>query len=817
MADIQFDSQHKNVLLMTLAAIGIIIFSLICILISYPVFLAPDPTLTATITNTRFPAALPSLTITPSFTPTITSTPRPTFSPTYSATPTQSLTPSPTMIPQGPPTLTPAFPVSNNDVYGLTDWSPEKANALVEMIQYYPNTLLFGLEGENNEAFYDAFEYAVIPQRESILKFPKSPLSIQWRWDLAYNLTQTGNKEAGSQYSFLIESGLNRGETDIAGLKNWFQEREPRLELNLVELDAPSGYLASYLTEIRGGGSTFIWLLQSSSSYEATSLFSHHDFIHDIEGNWILSNLTDTSSRHDEVSIYYSNAEGQYDLQPPITFSLTEMPPNELPFMPANDIFKVGMEFRNYWSLKKEEAGGNNLNFNTVVFDVCPIRIELTYHWNGEIFEQKESKFQVEPLKDSLQYCKFLLDQAIKVWGPDAAIQIVEAILPDWPPPKDEEGNLYPPDEKDELRFRLGVYYALTGNPGKSKEIMRNIIDDPIFPNSRWIEPAKKFLENYRIPDDLYQACLTTEFCIPAYALSYLISQLSTEDVRGDLKNINQWGVNVLSSGFFDFEGDKESERWFVVRHRPAEKPEFWILVPEIVGETAVLLGTVEGLPPTIDYLDEAYVEENGIGDQPVVYIDSNIAFRMRRVPGKYIPFIESVDLRKEFPNHFENKLDELEEALFHESDPDEVRKGLRNLQVWPGLLCKPFWTCDRYYYLLGLASELAGYDRDAVEAYLTLWRNYSKSPFTTMARMKLEGPGIQSAIAPTSTSVITTMIPSLIFTNTPSQSITPGITIIPTGTGTITTTPTTTGTLTITPSATSSLTTTPTTTSTSS
>ncbi len=37
----------------------------------------------------------------------------------------------------------------------------------------------------------------------------------------------------------------------------------------------------------------------------------------------------------------------------------------------------------------------------------------------------------------------------------------------------------------------------------------------------------------------------------------------------------------------------------------------------------------------------------------------------------------------------------------------------------------------------------MANLERQAVEAYLTLWRNYSRSPFTTMARLKLKGEGI--------------------------------------------------------------------------
>ena len=77
---------------------------------------------------------------------------------------------------------------------------------------------------------------------------------------------------------------------------------------------------------------------------------------------------------------------------------------------------------------------------------------------------------------------------------------------------------------------------------------------------------------------------------------------------------------------------------------------------------------------------------------------------------------------------------------------------------------------------MLGLVSELAGYERNAVDANLTLWREYSKSPFTTMARLKLEGIAIPAPAVPTYT-----ITPSGTFIPIPTI---PGVTPTPTPTG---------------------------------
>ena len=204
------------------------------------------------------------------------------------------------------------------------------------------------------------------------------------------------------------------------------------------------------------------------------------------------------------------------------------------------------------------------------------------------------------------------------------------------------------------------------------------------------------------------------------------------------------------------------------------QKPEFWILAAYPAGGKALLVGSVDSNPPTVEYLEAAFVSEGAAGKQPVVFVDSSIPISMHRVPGSQEPYIEYVPLREEWPNRFEEGFKKAEDTLFAGGDPKKVRQELVALQKWPGLLCKTSWTCDRYYYMLGVASELAGYERNAVDAYLTLWREYSKSPFTTMARLKLEGIGIPAYAVPTHTSTATGTFIPIPTTPTPTPTPTP-------------------------------------------
>lgn len=507
----QGDTRRKQILLANLIILTIIIFGLIFVIAAYPTFIAPEPTRTPTITNTLALTLTPTQTSTASLTPTITNTPRPSLTPTITQTPTRTLTPTPSLTPLGPPTLTAAWPLNNNLVYKLPDWTPEKAQDVIALLGNYPNTLDIGERGEDNVNYYMAFEYAVIAQKEGIMRFPDSSQVNYWRWDLAYNLARTGDSAAGQAYADLIIGALNRAETDLPNLKKWFTQQEPRMDMYLVEMEPISGFLGSYLVEVRGSGSAYIWLLESPTGFSASTLETKFDFVNQIESGWITGELTGDPSDGEEVAFYFSNKSNDFQVQPPVVFNLGGRPKTRLPFVPDEDIFNIGMEIDNYWAVGSLDGGQNSLVFESTVYPLCPVTIRREYIWDGDIFTFEKQEYSLDPQLEILNVCELVIEHAEKFWGPQAVIQIIEELLPVWPPEKDIDGKVYPLDAADELRFKQGINYALLRESKKAKDILAGIISNPSTPNSGWITPAQEFLDIYKLPDDIYRACVNTK------------------------------------------------------------------------------------------------------------------------------------------------------------------------------------------------------------------------------------------------------------------------------------------------------------------
>ncbi len=106
----------------------------------------------------------------------------------------------------------------------------------------------------------------------------------------------------------------------------------------------------------------------------------------------------------------------------------------------------------------------------------------------------------------------------------------------------------------------------------------------------------------------------------------------------------------------------------------------------------------------------------------PTVLIDNSIAFRIQRIPGRLVPYLSRPALPQLYPDRFQNGVDAARQDLLSGADAKQIYQDLLSLQTSPGLLCRARWTCDEYYYLLGLAAELAKNPKDAIDAYLNLW-----------------------------------------------------------------------------------------------
>lgn len=770
-------STQIRILLTSLVFIGLFILTLVFLIVAYPILLAPPPTITPTITLS--PTITPTITQTPTITltPTRTLTPRPTLTPSNTPTPSRTPIPSETPTPPGPPTLTPAAPFGGQTNYALSVWTEELAAALVELIQDYPNTLPPNARGEDDSNYNNAFTYAIFAQNEALLRFPESRYAAQWQWQQALNYARLGDTKAGAAFASLIENGLNAHQTTLAQLPEWISRFPLPMKAILTPLRPPPQILTAHLLELSGKGSAFFLIAETPAAYKVFPLVVGFDFstvnslttldsrLATVEPPQYQAFRADlTADKIEEIVIYRLNPQAIRWLSLPTVFDLSSLPPKELGFHPIRAPFQIGMSYINRWSVQPQTNGKKMLAFTTRVFPTCPLDLQRNYLWDNEAFIPLETIVTVYPYADTLNYCGFLVEHATNVWSREVAIQLIDALLPVWPPATDPNGKPYPPDAKDEWRFRKAVYLAEMGNFEAAHAALEDLITNPSISSSRWLTPAQVFRDALRSPDDLYRACVTTAVCHAGKVLATLIEQLQTQQVNDILTYLNRIGVSRRSTGYFDFDGDGSKEFWFTVQHRASEKLEIWALFPLGNRFAALELQPIENINPTLSYYDREAIP-------PVILLNQRQAFRVFRSPVDRQPYIETVELPRYYPDKFKEALTLLEEELFQGVEPDRIYRRLLDLQKFPGLLCRATWSCDRYYYLLGLSAELSGDQNAAVAAYYRLWMDYSKSPFTTMARLKLRSlttptftptPTFTQTLTPTPSATPTPLIPTV-------------------------------------------------------
>lgn len=751
MSQTEGDGRQVKKLLISLFALILIILIVVISIVSYPTLFKSlgqggiNSSLTPLSSNT----ATLFTTLTP--TPSASSTLRPTSTPTITLTPTSTIEPSPTITPPGPATLVPFQPIKG-DTYKLIEWTDNESDYMVALMNDYPNTLSESARGENYENYYNAYFYASIAQKESLLRFPESPLADNWNWGLAYNLAQIGDPGAGEQYNQLIVDGLNQGDTDLENLSNWFSMNEPRLNIYIIGLEALDGYLASYLLNIRGGGSAYILLLQSTGGYSGYVLAELFDFVNDPQSRSLVSDVT--GDEFEEIGVYTLKPIDSFLAERPALLQLSDLPPLELYFRPSVPEFDVGMEFTNFWGVTEIPGGSKELYFETETYPACPATIKQIFHWDGNFFDIQDTEYRFSPNPSSLSYCEYLVDHAVNTWGYPPAIQLMEQLLPDWPPDYDQNGDPYPADAGDEWRYKLGVYNAQIGNYESAVEYFQEVINSPTDPLSKWVREASVFLANYKSAGDVYTACIQVDECNPSDALDFILNQAGRDPSQDAFEYLYQEDVPLRATGFFDFELDDIKERWFTVQHRPLEQLELWILATSRSGDVGFYISPVNANKPTFSYLDED-------SKPPIVYVSNELAIRLNRDPDTFYPYIEFPVVEIIYTDPFVEGMNQARDELLSGGDPDTVIKMLKNLAVYPGLLCQATQTCDPYYYYLGLAYELAGKTNLAVETYLYLWQNYILSPFTSMARLKMIGTITPTPPTPTAVATPSTLTPT--------------------------------------------------------
>jgi hypothetical protein len=662
------------------------------------------------------------------------------------------------------------------------EWTPELADRLIELMQAYPRTLSAFARGEDNAGFYEAFNYAIFAQREALMRFPTANQADNWLWNLAINLARTGDPDAGTIFAILITNELNRGSLDLNDLESIGGQMDPEVQIDLTALNPSAGTISSNIVKvaIADSGAAIFWLLERSNGYDSFPLTSQFDFIHPTSVDFFIGDVT--RDGEPEIVIYRSVLPDNQIYVLPRVFQLGTQPPEELFFKPV-DPPKISPDFQVHWEAIQatNEVGG--LQFIDTLFPACPVTIRHMYEWNGTSFQFLKADYTVDPDKQLLNFCEVVANHAIQTWGPGPTIQIMETILPLWPPERTREGNPYPQDALDEWRFRLGIYHALDGNISRAKEYLEGITTNPATPNSRWISPADQFLESYQIQRDIYRACLTTDFCDPHRALQSVVATFKMDDYANALQVLNQAGLLIRSSGFFDFDQDGSTERWLIIKVNEQAIPEFWILAKDNGQVKALFVDQMDENQPRITLVDPGQ-------EPPIVQIGNETTFILQS--GTAGPQLRTVKPVRVFSVDLTQvQLDAIESDLLAGEDPTEMRQQLLDLEGSSFFTCN-ILICPEFQYLLGLANELTGNQAAAVDSFLEVWDQFPRSPFATMARFKLEGliPTPTPTLSPTPTSTPTptlsmtpTITPSLSALTTTTITNTPPATVLPTAT----------------------------------
>jgi len=768
----------------TIACLVLMICVGMIVIFSLPLINPPastqTPDITRTLQSALLTAAPPTPTTSPSPIPSATLTQRPTTTPFPTHTPSITLEPTATgtvtPIPP-PPTLTPARPPENPEELELAEWLPQEFDYVIGLAENYPNTLTENQRGPQNRDYYASYRYAIMLQGEALLAYPTAFEVDNWRWRQAYNLTRTSNPQAVVQYSALINQAYNTEGVKIGNLEGWIRQNDPRLWLETFKQPAIGNNITNSLLKLNNeGGSAYLWLVETNEGTTVYPLSSEFDFPERMLPDQYWSDITRDGI--EELIIHRPSAPIR-DIRFPRVFDLSQTPPQELQFKPNQD-FDIGLENNYLWDAVVGEEGGDDLRYTATVYPPCPVTIYHTYHWNGRWIERNRADYAIRPVPGIVSYCELVVNQAAWVWGAETAIPLMETLLPNWPPQGTSEPKSYPADAKDEWRYRLGIYYALTGDKSSANKYFQELIDAPTIPGSRWVNPARDFQSGLNTFGGIYRACIPSEFCNERVALQNLVAAIPPDATHDTLYYLTNAGVAIRYTAEFDFEGDGIPERYVTFRHHPDQKLEFWIIAEKESGPEALFVDTIDVSQPTL----RRFVTRQGTS---IVWLNAQQSFSLERFQDtdevyivRYAPSYFYLDYTLETTDSAVN-------ALLSGAAALPIRDELIELRRSENFACLTDEDCGYFYYVLGLANQLARDEQGAVNSYLFIWEEYPDTPFAQIARLKLTfkpGFGPPPTFTPTPTITNTpTQTPSI--TPTPTYTITPGPSPTPTDTPT--------------------------------
>jgi len=711
----------------------VLVWVFIFLALSSVVFwLLKNPQATIGPPSTSTQTAGPSATITPSPVSSLTSTPSPrpswTLRPRPSFTPSQVLTATPTATQTRLPVLVKAIPYKYNDRYELNPWDFANADYLARLMLEAPDNLYPAGKQKPTTAYQSAFKFGVYAYREALLRFPESELASNWEWRLAYAMAQTGDPQAVDLYADLITSAVNQLHLFPDEIPGWFKNQEPNLTLYVTPLPSSINSTYDWLLEIKDAG-VFFLLRQTAQEAFIFPLTDEFNFMNGASANWITGDPDQDGKV--EVILYLPDVTDDTRLTTPIVYDLSQNSPLALPIEQS-----LPFAFQQFFKLTLNtqiDQDQTSLVLSALIYPACPVTYQRTYTWQGGKFLLKDETYSLAPVPEHLTNCDVIIEHALTVWGPRASLPLLEALLNLWPPPLDAQGFPYPSDAMDKLKYQIGLSLAFSGSQEEAITAMDDIINTPSVTSSTWIKPAQEFVATFQAPQDLYRACIQSPLCIPRQAVEQTIMDNGSVDLSESQDYLLRVGVPIRSAGVFDFDEDGRMERWLTIQHHPGETLEFWILAQDSIGLVhAIFVNQMETGSP------QPSIYPYGRG-KPISYLGEGNYILLERLSDTQEPFITFAEELEAAANPYtkDETMKAVDELLLGKA-PEDVRDELLAVLESGRFNCKAHKICDLFYYTLGLAYELSGNEREAVDTYIQLWWENSSSPFTSMARLKL-------------------------------------------------------------------------------
>jgi len=628
--------------------------------------------------------------------------------------------------------------------YQLADWTPERADQLIAVLKKYPDTLSFEERGYLESLYYWSFNFAAFAQAEAEYRFPDAVQATKWRWDRMFNQAQA-SQSIGEISVRLIMDGLNRGEVQIADLKDWFERNAPNMKLEfisqapLLDYDSSQIILITPASNSVLGGGTYIWLLGKSSTYTAYSLESPNDFYYG-DGEVRIDFQDLTGDMTPEVIIHhvdwgsFNMHYGYLDI-----FDLSRTPPRRLDL----DQEPWDLEVANVKPFKENQkvVGVSMQTPIDVVSGGCgQFGPTWNYHWDGSVFQLSQiqpptiDELKSDPRCADILIAWYLMPYARQ--GNQPAIEVMKELVDKFPfePTEDIENSYRMAHSQDELRFQFGLYLFDQGDIPGAREQMEAIRANSVISASGFAQYAKRFLNEYNSKSDFLHVCLAIHQCSSYFDVAKLVSFVPPSRFSEIINLLKQMGLQVRISGSYDLASNGQKE-YFLITDGVIDN--FWIFS----------LSADQIKYSTFDFASYDNIE--------------NIHFTfLRNEHGMPVFLATNSDNEAESLVFYYPNKDETQESISEENADhrlknitDELLSGLiapetaitqlvelQNTRI----LCidaSNEWCFPNagYEYVLGLAYELSNNDILAVETYQHLWKSYPESPYAIMAMSKLE------------------------------------------------------------------------------